>query len=289
MNFTSYLNQFADEMNLVGKSPRTLQIYCHQVERFLNWYQKCPSQVTIDEIKQYQQWMIKVARMSWANFNQSVCALRFFVTKILRLNFEIKHITYHRKEQKHPQILSKEEIERLLKVSVNTPRWYCAIALLYGTGMRLGELSNLQMTEIDGKQGLIHISNGKGAKERQVPLSEELYQICRKYYKSCTVKPSKYLFSGASPDKKLDPSAIQKALTRLGQRAGIKKQVSPHVFRHSYATHSLEQGMDLRTLQVILGHNHITTTTAYLQLTTQHLKKAVNPLQALLAQSGALQ
>lgn len=154
------------------------------------------------------------------------------------------------------------------------------MATLYSTGLRISELVELTISDIDSKNMLLHVRQGKGGKDRLVQLSVELLGILRGYYRSCYVKPDKWLFPGRGNDK-MHTSTVQRYIHRLAEKAGIDKKITPHTFRHSFATHLLEDGTDLRTIQALLGHADIQTTEKYLHIAAHHIRTVRNPLDSL--------
>lgn len=155
------------------------------------------------------------------------------------------------------------------------------MAVLYSTGMRISELNNLKLKDIDSKTGVIHIRQGKGAKDRTVPLCDRLLEVLREYYCWNKVKPKTYLFFGYRTDKPMVRNTVSGFMKKIAQKAGIAKQVSPHVLRHSLATHLLDNGTNIRKIQTILGHSSIRTTVIYTHLASNFLKGVVNPFELL--------
>jgi integrase/recombinase XerD len=179
-----------------------------------------------------------------------------------------------------PIVLSIEEISSLLDHAA-FPKHKAIIATLYGTGMRLDELRHLTILDIDSRRGIISIKNGKGAKDRCVPLSANLLLILRQYWKSCSEKPVTWLFPGRDVNEPLKRRSIQNCISEIAIAAGIKKRVSPHVFRHSFATHLLEQGTNIRVIQMLLGHRSIRTTAIYMHVARNFVNQVKIPLDRL--------
>ena len=192
-----------------------------------------------------------------------------------------------RKKKRLPSVLNREEVSRLLAEAKHNPKRYAILATLYSTGLRLGELCNLTISDIDSTAMLVRVQQGKGGKDRLVQLSTQLLEILRAYYRSCLQKPKTWLFPGLKQDEPIDPSTIQRMTTTIARRSGIGKHVSPHTLRHSFATHLLESNTDLRTIQALLGHSSIQTTEVYLHVAAHHLQAVQNPLDHLPAPCGA--
>jgi site-specific recombinase XerD len=261
---------------------KTVSTYVAVLGRYLAQLDKPIDRVTPADIQAWQFTLVNRDKISWSLFNQMVCSLRFYFQKVRLCEWDVKHIPYQRRRQKLPVVLSREEVVRLLdQAAAKNPKHHAILATLYSTGLRLGELVRLQITDIDSKQMLLQVRAGKGGKDRQVQLSPQLLAILRLYYRSCRVKPQTWLFPGPSAENHLDPSGIQRTVTRLAKGAQIGKAVTPHTLRHSFATHLLEDHTDLRTIQALLGHSQITTTEVYLHIAAHHLQKVRNPLDHL--------
>ena len=179
-----------------------------------------------------------------------------------------------------PTVLSQEEVSKMFAV-ITYPKHHAILATLYSTGIRLSELRELRVNDIDSQRMVIWVRDGKGGKDRQVQLSQDLLQILRDYWRSCPQKPRELLFPGSKEGLAMDPSGIQRIVNCARLKARIDKPVSPHTFRHSFATHLLEAGTDLRTIQILLGHSSLKTTEIYLHIAENHLSQLPNPLDAL--------
>lgn len=204
-----------------------------------------------------------------------------FFNFVVDKDWSIKHIPYQKKHKTLPIVLNKKEIEAVL-AAIKNPKYYAIAATLYGAGLRLSECLNLQIKDIDSTNMVITVRQGKGKKDRQTILSEELLQILRNYYSQSKVKPVSFLF----PQKKnlhfpFSSHQTQNFIKKAGVEAGINKSVSPHLLRHSFATHLLENGVNLRKIQVILGHNSLKTTQIYTHLAKDFLKDVQSPLDTL--------
>lgn len=277
----SYLSDFETEMILRGRSTRTIEAYTDKLARFLRWAQRPPAEVDLDLINRYQRHLAATIPGSWSTFNQTVCAIRFFVTIVLRKDWDVRHIPFHRQERKLPVVLGPEEIRRLLEVTKPFYKHHAIVATLYATGVRVAELVNIKYTDIDTANACIHVRKGKGSKERLVQLPDSLLQILRTHYRLMPFKLTSWLFPGRQSDEPMCTRAVQDMLRRAAVTAGITKTVSPHILRHSMATHLLEDGTDLRTIQVLLGHQSISTTSMYLHVAQHHLRQVRNPLDRL--------
>jgi len=262
---------------------KTVSTYVSVLKRYLLQLDKPLADVMPGDIQAWQYFLVQEKRVSWTLFNQMVCALRFYFAHVRHCSWPITHIPFQRKTTKLPSVLSRQEISQLIEVSKQNPKHYAVVATLYSTGLRIAELVNLKVADIDKESMVIHVRQGKGGKDRDVQLSESLREILRNYYRSCLIKPTSFLFPSSCNEGHLDKSGIQRIIPALAKKAGIKKSVSPHTLRHCFATHLLEDGTDLRTIQVLLGHANIHTTAIYLHVATDHLQSVRNPLDNLCA------
>jgi integrase/recombinase XerD len=185
-----------------------------------------------------------------------------------------------KKKSKLPVVLSKEEIELVYK-QLTTIKYKAIFLVLYSTGLRISEMLHLQLRDIDSKRMVITVRNGKGSKDRTVMLSKKLLTVLRAYYKSCIIKPKSYLFFGTSPDKPQYPRWIQHTINLAGKKAGIKKNVTCHVLRHSFATHLLENKVDVRRIQLFMGHGSLRTTSIYMHVSASYINETKSPLDLL--------
>jgi site-specific recombinase XerD len=214
---------------------------------------------------------------------QHLAALRFFYIKTLRKPWSIAETPYPKKVQRLPIILSPEEVTQLIN-SALTPFHRILLMTLYATGVRRAELTRLKITDIDSRRMIIHIQGGKGRKDRDVMLSPTLLEALREYWRGLKPKPTHWLFpSGRSHtgNHPISPRTIWNACENAARRAGIRKKVHPHTLRHCFATHLLEAGADLRTIQILLGHRDLEETTIYLHLSQRHLNATASPLDSL--------
>jgi site-specific recombinase XerD len=211
-----------------------------------------------------------------------VSALRFFFVKTLKRPYRLDDIPYPKVPRRLPIILSVEEVGRLIDSARNLMD-RTLLMVLYSTGMRNRELRNLQVKDIDSKAMLIHIQHGKGGRDRYVPLCPKLLETLREYWR--WMKPKTWLFPGTidgwREDKPITPKVVWDACQSAAERAGLEKHVSAHLLRHSYATHRLEAGADLRTIQLLLGHVELKHTVIYLHLSRRHLQAVANPLDTM--------
>ena len=214
---------------------------------------------------------------------QRLAALRFFYIKTLRKPWSVTETPYPKKVQRLPIILSTEEVAQLID-SALTAFHRILLMTLYATGVRRAELARLKITDIDSRRMIIHIQGGKGRKDRDVMLSPTLLQALREYWRGLRRKPTDWLFPGGrwhTANHPITPKVVWNACEKAAQRAGIHKKIHPHTLRHCFATHLLEAGADLRTIQILLGHRDLEETTIYLHLSQRHLNATASPLDSL--------
>ena len=196
-------------------------------------------------------------------------------------DWSIKHIPYHKKHKKLPVVLSKEEVKALLS-AIENPKYYGIASTLYSSGLRLSECLNLQIKDIDSKNMVLTVRDGKGNKDRQTVLSETLLKVLRHYYSKAIVKPITYIFPRCNDiTKPFSKRQTQHFIQTAGLKAWIKKPVSPHVLRHSFATHLLDDGVNIRKIQIMLGHNSVSTTALYTHVAKNFLQDIKSPLDTL--------
>jgi len=226
----------------------------------------------------YLYYLVEVKQASPTCLNTVISAYRILVAEVLRRNWEEFAIRRPKRDKKLPVVLSKKEVERII-AGISNMKHRTFISLMYSCGLRLSELRNLKVTDIDSTRMQIHIRLGKGAKDRYVMLSEKMLVMLREYWKR--YRPKEYLFEGATKGKAIAARTIQHTFAKVIAKAGIKKDASVHTLRHSFATHLLENNVNLIAIQKLLGHNHINTTLTYthLQSTPASIKSPLDDLK----------
>jgi site-specific recombinase XerD len=230
------------------------------------------------EARAYVLHLIEDKKRSRSSVVQAVCALRFFYRKVLRLSFELDDLPYPKRKRTLPRTLSEKEVAALLAAESN-PKHRAILMTLYSAGLRLQEAIDLRPVDIDSAGMKIRIRAGKGGKERYVMLSSTLLETLRSYFKQ--YRPEKWLFFGQTKDVPIHPRTVQRAIEKAAVAAGIRKRGTAHVLRHSFATHLLDRGTNLRYIQELLGHTSIKTTTIYLHVSRRSLTEVVSPLDWL--------
>ena len=268
-----------EELRRRNFSPVTVKNYIDTVERFAKHFGRPPDQLGLDEIRGYQTYLLEERKLGVRTVAHHTAGLRFFYCKTLRRNYPIEELPYPKKPRELPIILTQEEAVRLIDSASNL--FHRAMLMtLYSTGVRRAEMCSLKVENIDSERMLVHVRCGKGRRDRSVPLSLQLLETLRAYYR--WMKPKTYLFPGSHRNWRIDKPVTTKvpwvACREAAERAGIDKPVSPHLLRHSFATHLLEQGADLPTLQALLGHTELKATSIYLHLSERHLKAAGTPI-----------
>jgi site-specific recombinase XerD len=274
---TPLRQRFIDDLRLRNYAKRTINSYVGQVAAFARHFGRSPELLGPDDIRAYQLHLLQ-RRVSWSSFNQAVCALRFLYGTTLGRSEQLPMIPYGKRSKKLRSVLSPQEVARLLEAAT-PPRDRLLLQVAYGCGLRLSELTHLQVTDIDSSRMVIHVRQGKGRKDRLVPLSARLLEELRAYWRLC--RPRTWLFPGQKPDQPISGGNIQRRFSRLVKQVGLSKHCSMHTLRHSYATHLLEAGVDLLTLQALLGHSCLKTTARYLHVSTERLQHLPSLLDLL--------
>ncbi len=271
-----------EELQRRNFSSETIREYIGAVERFARYFGKPPDQLGPDHIRQYQAHRLHERKLAVGTVVAQTAGLRFFFVRTLKRRFPPDSIPYP-KYTKHrvPQVLSPEEVAQLIDAASNLQA-RAILVTLYSTGMRRSELVRLRVEDIDSKRMIVHIRKGKGGKDRDVPLCPKLLETLREYWR--WKKPKTWLFPrgiAKRGDAPLTSKAVWYAVTEAARHARLKKRVAPHMLRHSFATHLLENGADLPTIQILMGHADLEATSIYLHLSRRHLEKTINPLEHL--------
>jgi integrase/recombinase XerD len=269
-----FTKRMIEEMQIRGLANSTIDSYSYHVDRFASFIGKRPENASQEEIRNFQLWMKNELKCSWSQFNQAVSALRWFFTYVYKRDWSVRMIPFGHVPKKLPNVLSYDEVCRLLEC-VTHPKHHAALATMYAAGLRVRETTHLMIHDIDSSRMMIKIVQGKGGKDRYVPLSPKLLETLRAYYK---IEKSKlYLFPGKTRDVPLHPAVLQDVCKMAAAQAKINKRVTPHTLRHSYATGLLEAGVDLMAISKLLGHRNFTTTMIYLHCRIQHLESTPSP------------
>jgi integrase/recombinase XerD len=275
---TPLCQRMTADMQIRNLSPRTIECYTYHVRCFAKHFSRSPELLGAEEVRAYQVYLVQEKKASWSSFNQAVCALRFLYRVTLGQSWPVVQIPFAKRPKKLPVVLSPQEVQRLLSCA-RPVKLRVILTTIYAAGLRLEEATHLEVRDIDSARMVLRVAHGKGDKERLVPLSPRLLQELRDYWS--IVRPERWLFPGGVPGTPLGPSAVQKACERATLEARIAKHVTPHTLRHSYATGLLEAGVDLLTIQRLLGHACFSTTLIYLHVRRTRLESTVSPLDLL--------
>jgi integrase/recombinase XerD len=273
-----------EELKRRNFSESTIRTYIRNVEQFSQYFHRSPDRLGTEHIRQYQA-MLLSRKLCPNTVGQRLAALRFFYVKVLKRGWSIAETPYPKSVFRLPLVLSQEEVARLIEAA-QSPFHRILLMTLYATGARRAELARLKVSDIDSQRMVIHIRGGKGRKDRDVMLSAKLLDALRVYWRGLRHKPRNWLFPGnrwhSGPDP-ISPNGVWHACHQAASRAGLAhKNIHPHTLRHCFATHLLEAGADLRTIQLLLGHRDLEETTIYLHLSRQHLSATSSPLDALI-------
>ena len=271
-----------EELQRRNYSEITTRKYLQYVTAFARHFGKSPDQLGPNELRSYQAYLLQERKVTPGTAVNCVAALRFFFIKTLKRHQFREFLPYPKDRRRLPTVLSREEVSALINAAGTLFR-RTLLMTLYGTGMRRSELAHLKVGDIDSQRMIIRVVAGKGGKDRDLPLSPTLLETLREYWR--WRKPKLYLFPtrtrGLPVEEPISDKTVWIACSEAARRAGINKRVTPHTLRHSWATHLLEAGTDLRTIQVLLGHGDLETTAQYLHLSQRHLQAVSNPLDDL--------
>lgn len=266
-----------DDMTIRNLSPATQRSYLHAVAKFSRYFGRSPDRLGLEDVRAFQVHLVS-SGLSWPALNQTVCALRFFFGVTLGHAAIPERIAYARTPAKLPTILNGDEIVRFLE-AVPSLRTRTALTTAYAAGLRASEAVHLKVRDIDGERGVIRVEHGKGGKDRNVMLSAQLLNILRVYWR--LARPQIWLFPGRDETKPIDVQVLYSACRSACAAAGIDKRVTVHTLRHSFATHLLESGTDIRIIQVLLGHNNLSTTARYTKVSNTLIRSTTSPLDRL--------
>jgi integrase/recombinase XerD len=270
-----------EELQRRNYSDGTIRNYLRIVERFAQHFGKSPDKLGPDHLRSYQAYLVKQRKLDPGSVENHISALRFFYVRTLGRHEFRQFLPFPKVRKKLPNILSREEVARLIEASSNLFQ-RTLLTVLYGTGMRRAEVARLKVADIDSQRMILHVVDGKGHKDRDLPLSPALLETLRAYWR--WLKPRTYLFPSRTHGDREHPitgKAVWNNCTEAAKRAGIQKRLSPHLVRHAWATHLHEAGTDLRTIQLLLGHESLETTAQYLHLSERQLHQVANPLEEL--------
>lgn len=274
---TELRSKFIGFLELKNYSNATVRNYVQVVKQFSEFIGHSPVKLTQDDIRNYLLHLKRVKKLEARTINLHLYAIRSFCQFMLPDTDIMRPFTRMREPDKQPQVISRQEVEKLIEGAGNL-KCRAVISLLYSSGIRLSECTHLRIADIDSKRMVIHIHAGKGAKDRYALLSARTLSILREYYRA--YRPVEWLFPGKVPGQPLHSRIIQEFVRFTGRKIGLDKHVSPHILRHSFATHLLEAGVPLQVIQHLLGHSRISTTAIYTHVSTEMLSKVTSPFDA---------
>ena len=278
---THLRQRMLEELQRRNYAETTIESYVRAVELFARHFNQAPDQLGPEHLRQYHLHLIN-RKLATRTIVQHIAGLRFFYVKTLGRGYPELKLPNPKQAKQLPTVLSREEVARLIGAATSLYR-HTILLTLYATGMRRSEVCHLQVADIDSPRMIIHIRQGKGRRDRDVPLRPTLLRVLRAWWQS--LRPPLYLFPGGRyhthTDRPITSKAIWHVVRDATQRAGIRKHVSPHTLRHSRATHLLEAGTDLATIQRLLGHADLESTTVYLHLSDRHLQAVSDPVDQI--------
>lgn len=272
-----------EELERRNYSQSTARAYLRTIEDLARYFKRSPDQLEPEHIRQYQSYLFRERKLAPNTVNQRTGALRFFFITVLKRSWSIAETPYPRRNFQLPKILSQPQMAKLID-SGPTLFYRVILMTLYATGLRRAELARLKVSDIDSERMVIHVRGGKGRKDRDVMLSPKLLEELRLYWRTLRRKPKTWLFPGNrwhTAERPIDTKVVWHACREAAQRAGLGTDIHPHTLRHCFATHLLEAGADLRTIQILLGHRDLEETTIYLHLSNLRLSKTASPLDGL--------
>ena len=279
---TQLRRMMLEELQRRNYSDRTIRYYLQAVAHFAKHFGKRPDKLGPDELRTYQAYLLRERKLAVGTVIARVAALRFFYVRTLKRHAFREDLPYPKDHRRLPTVLSLEEVARLINAAGNLLQ-RALLMTLYGTGMRRTEVSLLKVRDIDSQRMMIRVERGKGGAGRDIPLSPALLETLREYWS--WKKPRTYLFASSESkrgkEQPISDKTVWYACKEAARHAGLTKRVTPHTLRHSFATHLLEGGTDLRTIQILLGHGDLETTAKYLHLSQRHLRAVANPLESL--------
>ena len=267
------------ELRIRGLAENTRRSYLDTMRCFVRHFMQPPDQLTAEDVKQYQLFLTKERRVAWSTFNVHVCAIRFFYRHVLPVPWDVEHIPYQRTGRRLPVVLSGEEVVALLDATTNL-KHRAILMTLYSAGLRTSEAVHLRSTDIDSQRMMIRVAEGKGRKDRYVMLSDKLLETLRRYWRE--QRPGTWLFPGQDAGGPLTCGTVDRFFACVKTKAGIGKRVSPHSLRHSFATHLLERGVNIRVIQKLLGHRSLRSTEIYTHVAATYVRDTKSPLDDLL-------
>ena len=282
-NITPLRQRMLDDMSMRKLAEKTQSAYIRAVREFTRFFGRSPDQASAEDLRLFQLHMVETS-VSGITINATITGLRFFFETTLEQPDVMRRMSFVHVVRKLPTVLSIEEVTRVLQAAPGI-KYQTALSVAYATGLRASEIVSLKVTDIDRERMLIHVEQGKGSKDRNAILSPKLHELLRHWWRYANSQgkmlPGGWLFPGRNPVNPLSTRQLNRACHAAVDLAEIDKRVAMHTFRHSFATHLLEQGVDIRVIQVLLEHKKLETTALYSQVATRTLRDVVSPLEHL--------
>jgi len=275
---TTLRQRMLEDLRIRNYAPSTVECYTRSVAEFARHFDKPPDKLGPKEIRKWQLYLLNEKQVKLSTYIQAICGLRFFYRNSLHRKFDIDRIPLPRYETRLPVILSKEEVKALLEAPKSLGE-RAILATLYGAGLRVSEVVNLKVSDLDRERKVIHVRGGKGHKDRQVMFPDSLREVLAAWWK--WRQPKDWLFPGEKPGKPFSRETVHRMCKTAARLAGIKKNVHPHSLRHAFATHLLDDGASLPVIQALLGHLNLKTTARYLHVSDAAVRSAKSPLEML--------
>lgn len=280
---TSLRRRMLQDMQLRGFSAGTQRSYIHYVADFATYYQTSPEYLGLDEIRTYRLHLVEDRKLAPASVNCFVSAIKFLYTVTLEMPWDERHFVHMKTALTLPVVLSSAEVAVFFS-HIGILKHRAILLLCYGSGVRIAEAVSLKAQDIDSSRMLIRVENGKGAKDRYTVLSGRMLTLLRQYWK--IQQPREWFFPGLKAGTHIQPASVRQVCHDACQLAGITKRITPHVLRHSFATHLLDSGTDTRVIQVLLGHSRIETTARYTAVSPRALGCIASPADAILTEAS---
>jgi len=275
---TPLRRRMIDDMTLRNFTPATIKAYVRCVARFAAYFHCSPDRLGREHVRTYLLHLLQEQHVSHSYYKLTRCALRFFYRETLGRDDVPASLAPVKQPRSLPVVLGPDELARFF-AAIKNLKHRALLMTAYAAGLRVSEVTRLRVADIDSSRMVIRVRHGKGQKDRYVMLSPRLLEVLRAYWKAA--RPNDFLFPGAAPDQPLTTGSVRKVCSRARRAAGLDKHVTVHTLRHSFATHLLESGTDLRTIQVLLGHHSFNTTARYVHVATASLPSTRSPFDRL--------
>jgi site-specific recombinase XerD len=267
-----------DDLRIRNYAPSTVACYLRSVADFAKHFNRSPENLGPEEIRAWQLFLLDEKKVKLSTYIQAISGLRFFYRNTLNRKIEVDRMPLPRYEKKLPVILSREEVKALLEAPKNLGH-RAILATMYGAGLRVSEAADLKVRDLDGERKVIWVRGGKGNKDRQVMLADPLREVLAAYWR--WKRPTSWLFPGAIPGQPISTKTVFLTCRNAARLAGIAKPVHPHSLRHAFATHLLDDGVNLVVIQALLGHANLNTTARYLHVADSTVRTIRSPLDTL--------